>query len=328
MSTKYFARLRLKIELASATKVLIPLAVLSIKSSPLLFELSKLNSRQSAIIQNEHALWGLKELSFLGTDENQQALQVQKNILFLDEFSQLNKKFLQQTDSALTPLKGLSLLHEIYSKNLSRSMTDMDVYTKLPEAIFVKILTDSGFVLAPEQKWRFNRHKFLFKKRHAFTEIVCEVHMDLVPRSIVYPWKIDTQGKLAKDEEFLYLCYHWAEQHTCLKLFWLFDLFFYIQKNPMDSEILMTKAKQLKITSSLLAAHWALQNCFRVTLLQKIPLNYRWKSFLFKKLLTPSTLAQIHNRRGSYLLLKHLLKDQFSAVLVYNWLWLRHKYFD
>ncbi len=279
------------------------------------------------MVQSEHALWGLKELSFLGNDQRQQALQVQKNILFLDEFSQLNQKFVKQTGSPLTPLKGLSLLHEIYSKNLSRSMTDMDIYTKLPEALFTKTLMDAGFVPVLEKKWRFNRHKFLFKKQHALTEIVCEVHTDLVPRAHPYPWTIDTQGKLAKDEEFLYLCYHWAEQHTCLKLFWLFDLFFYVQKNPMDSEILLAKAKQLKITSSLLAAHWALQNCFRTPLLQNIPLHYRWKSFLFKKILTPATLAHIHDRRGIYLILKHLLKDQFSSQLAYNWLWLRYKYF-
>ena len=317
----------MKIKLPSATKVLITLDVLSTESSPLLFELSQLNGKQSTIIQNEHALWGLKELSFLGTGERQQALQVQKNILFLDEFAQLNKKFLQQTNSLLTPLKGLSLLHQIYSKNLSRSMTDMDVYTALPEAVFTKILQGSGFVPVLEKKWRFNRHKFLFKKQHALTEIVCEVHTDLVPRSIVYPWKIDTQGKLAKDEEFLYLCYHWAEQHTCLKLFWLFDLFYYCQKNSMEPQLLLDKARQLKITSSLLAAHWALQNCFRVTLLPSIPKGYRGKSLLFKNLLTPSTLTNIHNRRGRYLLLKHLLKDQLSAALAYNWLWMRHRFF-
>jgi hypothetical protein len=160
------------------------------------------------------------------------------------------------------------------------------------------------------------------------TEIICEVHTDLVPTSSPFPWSIDEDGKLAKDEEFLYLCYHWGEQHTCLKLFWLFDLYFYSQKNHLDCEALWLKAKQLRITSSLLAAHWALQNCFRVSLLQDHQFSPRWKSVLFKKILTPSTLIHIHDKRGIYLFLKHLLKDRLSTQLAYNVLWLRHKYFD
>jgi hypothetical protein len=327
MSTKYFTRSLTKKKLPSATKVLLTYVVLSTESSPLLFELSKLNSQQSKRLQNEHALWGFKELSFLGDDSKQSTLQVQKNILFLDEFSRLNQEFLRQAQSPVTPLKGLSLLQGIYSKTLARPMTDMDIYTQLPKDVFTKILTSLGYEFVAEKKWRFNQHKFLFKKHHSLAEIICEVHTDLVPRSSVYPWTISELGALTHDDEFLFLCYHWAEQHTCLKLFWLFDLLFYIQKYPLDPEILWAKAKRLKITSSLLAAHWALQNCFQVTLLQKVPASHGWKSFLLKKILTPSTLTHIHDRRGIYLLLKHLLKDQLSTQLVYTWLWLRHKYF-
>ena len=157
--------------------------------------------------------------------------------------------------------------------------------------------------------------------------ITCEVHTELIPRNSPFPWTLDDQGRLAKDEEFLYLCYHWGEQHTCLKLFWLFDLYFYVQKNNFDSKALWKKSEQLKIKSSLLAAHWALKNCFHVSLLPNIPGHYFWKSFLLQKLLTPTTLTHIHDQRGKYLLLKHLLKDQFRSQLAYNFLWLRYKYF-
>jgi hypothetical protein len=112
--------------------------VFSTESSPLLYELSKLNSEQSARIQNEHGLWGLKQLSFLNPKQAQPAHPAHKNILFLDEFSQLNVMFLRETKSPLTPLKGLSLLSDLYSKSLNRPMTDIDVYTKLPEATFKK----------------------------------------------------------------------------------------------------------------------------------------------------------------------------------------------
>lgn len=300
--------------------------MLSTESSPLLFELSQLNSEQALIAQNEHALWGLRELSFLGAAVDQQSTQMQKNILFLHEFAKLNSEFITQTGSPLTPLKGLSLLGQIYGKNLNRSMTDMDFYTKLPESVFAKILLNLGYEPVIEKKWRFNQHKYLFRKQHALTEIVCEVHTDLIPSSAPFPWQMSEEGFLAKDEEFLYLCYHWGEQHTCLKLFWLFDLYFYTQKYPLPSEALWEKAQRLKITSSLLAAHWALQNCFNVTLLQNEKHRNHWKSYFFQRLLVPSNLVHLHNRRSAYLLLKHLLKDQIQKLLTYNLLWLRYKY--
>ena len=299
----------------------------SLNSTPLFKELNRLSSEQSAKIHGEHALWGLKELSFVNSSDQEHAIQVQKNILFLDEFEKINLEFYRKTNSFLTPLKGLSLQTELYGKTLSRPMTDMDVYTQLPEEVFTRILQGLGYRFQSEKKWYFNKHKFLFKKQHSLLEFTCEVHTELVPRGKPLAWITDQRGRLAKDEEFLYLCYHWGEQHTCLKLFWLFDLYFYKLKYPLDSKILLQKAEKLEITSSLLAAHWALHNCFQIQLLKNLPANFGWKSFLFKKILTPQTLANIHNKRATYLLLKHLMKDRLYKQLVYNFLWFRHKYF-
>ncbi len=296
-----------------------------LSSSPLLRMLNSLRSEQSAQILAEHSLWGLKELSFKD-DSGQRTAQLQKNIIFLDEFAKLNKAFFGQTNTYLTPLKGISLLTEIYGKSLNRPMTDIDVYTKLPEAIFKKIFLELGYEYQQETKWRFNQHKFLFRKQHKLFEITCEVHTELVTSPAPYSWQIDEYGKLAKDEEFLYLCYHWAEQHTCLKLFWLVDLYFFSQKYQLNEQVLWAKAKQLNITSSLLAARWALKNCFQIEITKSAPAKYYWKSFIFEKLLTPNTLAHIHETRGIYLVLKHLLKDSFYKQLIYNFLWLRQRY--
>ncbi len=294
----------------------------SLETAPLVLELKKLNPESLHSIQAEHALSSLKELTFLESSENLQTSQLQKNILFLDEFEKLRLSFKNQTNTALTPLKGLSLLTNIYRKTLSRSMTDMDVYTHLPEDRFTPLLKEQGYEPQAEIKWRYNQHKYLFKKQHALLDITCEVHTQLIPRQKPYLWSLDEQGRLLPDEEFLYLCYHWAEQHTCLKLFWLFDLYFYTQKCHFDPSNLWNKAEQLQMTSSLLAAHWALKNCFHINLLKGVPSVMSWRSLWLKKILTPSGLTHIHQRRPTYLLLKHLLKDRLSDHLFYNFGWI------
>jgi Uncharacterised nucleotidyltransferase len=296
-------------------------------SSPLMKQLLQLDHEALHTVKNEHGLWGISALQSTDSAKLPEPMaQKQKNIVFLDEFSQLQQAFAQQTGSPLTPLKGLSLLPEIYGSTLQRPMTDMDVYTQLPERLFTDVFTRAGYQLQNERKWRYNKHKFLFKKQHPLMELNFEVHTDLVPRTQPFAWQLDVEGRLAKDEEFLYLCFHWAEQHTCLKLFWLFDLYFFIQKNPLDSQKLWNKAVQLKITSSLLAAHWALKNCFQVELLQNISNRYALKSFLLRNILTPLILTRIHQKRFTYLVLKQLLKDEFYKNVVYTFLWIKHKY--
>lgn len=299
---------------------------LSAQTSPLvelLFDLPEVELRSLA---QEHGLGGLlsrfqsqfrDELTkndFLKT--RQQLLQ--KNILFLDEFKKINAESARKFGFGFTPLKGLSLLQTIHELG-ERPLTDMDLYTRLTEKQFTEFFTSFGYQVVSEKKWFYNHHKWVFSKKTPLLDFTVEVHTQLLPQDKHHTWSLDKDARLAKDEEFLYLCAHWAQQHTCLKLFWLFDLHLYCQKNPeVWTKNLWKKANELKITQSLLAAFWALHLNFNGSYLPKTPPQ---GSALLPLLMRPESLLYLHKNRVKYLLLKHLLKDSLIDSISYDLQW-------
>ncbi|MBY0385686.1 nucleotidyltransferase family protein [bacterium] len=302
-----------------------------ISNTPLLEFLMDLPEKELRAVAQEHAIGGLlAQFQNVFSEQETQSeflknrqLQMQKNILFVDEFNNIQKQFYKKFSQRLTPLKGLSLLKKIYSLG-ERALTDMDLYTTIPAKDFEIFFRDLGYHLKNESKWYFNKHKWVFSKTSPLIDFTVEVHSQLLPQDIHWKWTINSDGELSPDEEFLYLTAHWAQQHTCLKLFWLFDLYFFAHKqNIIITDGLLQKAKELQIESSLWAAKVALEENFDLSILDKnLKVSH---NPLLPYLLQPESLAYLYRDRWRYLLLKHLLKDNLYKSLSYDSLWMKHQ---
>lgn len=277
----------------------------------------------------EHGLCGLlSHTSFYFCEKATQDLflqtyqkQLLKNILFLDEFTKINASLFKKEGVFFTPLKGLSLLKTIYELG-DRPMTDMDVYTKLPSHQFIPFLEIEGYQLKKEKKWHFNQHKWVFNKPTSTLDFTLEVHTKLLPQDSHDSWPTESEGRLHNEDEFLYLVAHWAQQHTCLKLFWLFDIYFYQKKHQLIfNASLWDKAQKLSMTNSLKAAAYALESNFQI----KNASPKDESSSLLSYLMSPHHLLHLSKHRFKYLLLKHLLKDSAWDGITYDVLWLKDR---
>jgi hypothetical protein len=303
----------------------------NLQHKPLIEFLMDFPENELRTVAQEHAIAGLLaqfENMFSETSTKveflkQRQQQMQKSILLLDEFSTLQQQFNKKFAQPLTPLKGLSLLKKIYALG-ERALTDMDVYTNVLPQDFESFFKNMGYTIKQEKKWHFNQHKWVFTKSSPLIEFVLEVHTQLLPQDLEWKWSVNAAGELAADEEFLYLTAHWAQQHTCLKLFWLLDLYFFAQKQKVfiNTE-LINKARKLQIESSLAAAAVALEANFDLVIADS-----DWKKTqnpLLAYLMRPSSLTYLYRDRFRYLLLKHLLKDRFYQSLSYDLLWVKHQ---
>ena len=248
---------------------------------------------------------------------------MQKNILLLDEYNNIQQQFHKKFSQKLTPLKGLSLLKKIYSLG-ERALTDMDIYTTIPSQNFELFFKGLGYHLKNENRWRFNKHKWIFSKSTPLIEFTFEVHNQLLPQDFDWKWSLNAEGELNPDEEFLYLSAHWAQQHTCLKLFWLFDLYLFAKKQKIQiNDDLLIKAKSLQIESSLFATKVALEKNFDFLITDK---DFKITgNALLPYLLQPQSITYLYRDRWRYLLLKHLLKDTLYKSLSYDFLWIKYQ---
>ncbi len=271
----------------------------------------------------EHGLYGIWSRYGLTSPADHLKTLKHRNLLFLTDYYFLQQNALEKTGTSLVPLKGLSLLRNIYNLH-ERPLTDMDVYTSMSPEVFLPFFANEGYVLQNEIKWKYTQHKYVFFKKTEFIDLTLEVHTQLIVRD--EPWLpvLTSDGCLQKDDEFLYLCYHWAEQHTCLKLFWLFDLYLYWQKNSAQLSHVWEKAERLQLTPSLLAAYWALKNAFNLELPQHPTVN-SYRSRTLARHLSCEKMFWLHQRRWTYLTLKFLLKPSLKDNIAYNFLWLENK---
>jgi Uncharacterised nucleotidyltransferase len=305
--------------------------VLSAQSTPLIEQLLDLPEAELRLLATEHGIAGLlsHSNSYFGERETQDLFlktyqqQLLKNILFLDEFKKINQNFYQKMGTSLTPLKGLSLLQTLYEIG-DRPMTDMDVYTPIAANRFIPFFQMQGYELKKEKTWYFNQHKWVFIKKTETLDFTLEVHTQLLPQDRHWKWSLRSDGRLDEEEEFLYLVAHWAQQHTCLKLFWLFDLYFFARKNPhIFRNELWQKAQHLRMTQSLAAAAWALELNFKMEVPKHIPWDQQ--SPLFSRLMSSRSLLFLPQNRILYLILKHYLKETFWEGITYDVLWAKNR---
>ncbi len=267
-------------------------------------------SHREHIFLNEHALWG----ALKSTAQDIKAKQKENliiNLLYKSEFENLKSHLEKINSSIIVPLKGLALIDTLYDNSSQRKMSDVDLYVPdLTPADLQNLLPSLGYQKVKEQKWKANRHKVSYEVQRPLAPLTFEFHFQLYNHSDYSPQLINKTKSiyLSKEDELAYLCYHLAEQHNFIKLFWLYDICLYLKKysSHINEVKLLKIAKQLNIERSVSCCLFVCQKYFNVTFEPPIKKPPYW----VKKSLNQSFLCYPRKNFLKYFLLKYYLKDK------------------
>ena len=226
-------------------------------------------------------------------------------------------------------LKGASLIKHLYSNYGQRPMSDCDL---LVEEIHLeslsKCLEGMGYCFLKEKKWQGNDFKKTFVKKKNGVGLVFEVHTRLFYHSkpsFLDAFEKDVGGyysKLKPEFEFVHLCGHLGFQHTFRKLFWLLDIFLYLDCVKLDYQKVFEISKDWGVLNSVkaiavLEKMWCGKDELAAGL--NIKSNHLW---MFSYLLKDEQLLEPLKLKWRYYLLKHKLKDNPYESYRYGVLWL------
>ena len=159
-----------------------------------------------------------------------------RNALLL-EFANEITKGLSAHGIEFAFLKGIVLLEKIYPSLQDRFLSDIDLLIS-PEDFesAIDILKSFGEVTHISRgSWVGDAHKVEIEYRSPFgLDITLELHNKLYwHRSHRSHNIVMAEGKLPRLEytdHLIYLIYHYAFQHNCQKLYWLFDIIEFYKK--------------------------------------------------------------------------------------------------
>ena len=293
----------------------IPAILKQLRHDPSLIELA-----------NEHHLNGLlffhyKDLFPEPTFRTEWKRQWYYNQTLKNEVAILGKSFLAAGLTSPTLLKGVALFESLYPDLGSRFVSDCDLLVDTHELdSVVKILKDQGYSLLSQKSWRANHFKKEFSKMVDAQEINIELHTQLfyhaqIPLQFVSS-SMEGFRQLDKVDMVLHLAGHLAFQHTFLKLYWLFDLYFYLKKygDELNWDYLIIRSRKLKIEQSLLSVLNVLEKEF--DLIFPVMKKKNWSVLKSSFLLRPQQ-SKMH-----YFLLKHRLKDHWLEAFRYDYGWI------
>lgn len=190
---------------------------------------------------------------------------------------QIQKDFLNQLHRELpsnlniTLLKGAGFIHRLDQDRPLRAMSDIDFFCPLKQWPDLNtFLSGMGF-----QKLETKRAKALWSKTLYDMEIIIEVHGLIGPN--ILSWQKDLEfiahpfwpkfKVLEKHSEFIYLCWHYAFQHTLLEEKWALDLVYFHQHfAPFSSKKLLDLAINAKMLRSFDLCLTILQQQYSVPL--------------------------------------------------------------
>lgn len=197
-----------------------------------------------------------------------------QNQLLWSELCEIDKLLI---DISIRPilLKGMSFLNRLYKDFGSRKISDIDLYLHPKDAHhFIELLRLRGFV-------EINRNvlgeKIVLSKALESTEVVLEIHTKLfshIDKTFAYQG-VEVLGlqcfkSLPLEEEFVYLCYHLAHQHTFLKLQWPLDLVLFIKKYPdLNYDKIIALSSEFESKKSVMMVLWILRKFFKVSIPHK-----------------------------------------------------------
>jgi hypothetical protein len=133
--------------------------------------------------------------------------------------------------------------------------------------------------------------------------------------------------KLSNENQLIHLCGHIAFQKAYSKLFWLMDIFKYVEayKNKLDWPLFWQNAEAAGLYKS---CYFTLFLCQKLGLnLQPIffraPKKKKLGIYLLKKTVNFSYLYNPEKYPVKVLLVKALIKDSYSDLMRYCYAWLR-----
>lgn len=262
--------------------------------------------------------------------QNQYKKQWIHNNILLDELQHLSKEMRPFKISG-TILKGAHLLGALYTDLGSRFLSDVDLLIEDKDySNWKEILAASGYSSIETSTFFGNDFKSQWFKLIGEVEINLELHAKLFFHLKTENWNYEKSGvvafeQLSLEDTFVHLCGHLAFQHTFLKLYWLFDIYFYVSKfgSQMNWEKIIIKSKACNLFQSVTMCLWCLHKYFELdnSLVQMFKLNKaRW----WHKYLSLDFLLRPDGNKSRYFLIKHATKDHLSESLWYDITWFWH----
>jgi len=278
--------------------------------------INQLNLKPTKDLISEHGLWGQvhhnTDFILSKKKENQYS-----NLFFKEQFTKFKQLLTANDHPVIIPLKGISLLNRLYPNLENRKMSDIDVYIpKADKVALDQLLLKHGYIKLDEKKWQANEHKVTYIKKHNFIPITIEVHFKLYYHLSYHPQLDPTHSYLSHEDELIFLCYHLAEQHNFLKLFWLQDIALYINKfnQEINWQIFHQKAQNIGITRStntcLFLAHKHLG----------AQAHFTKKNKYIERFIDWGYLCYPYKIRLKYFLLKYYLKQARAKSYLIHWL--------
>jgi predicted nucleotidyltransferase len=231
-------------------------------------------------------------------------------------------------------LKGFSLMGEIYKDWGERFVSDIDLLVSYDQLWrLTDILKMYGYEKKKIARWLGNRHKHIFVKTVDDIRLTIEIHTQLFWHTSLKTdedlgkSKVEGFHQLSRENQLIHLCGHVAFQHAYSKLYWLMDIFKYVERNKdkMDWESFWQKAEQANLYKSCF---------FTLFLCQKLGLNiqtilYRAQKkkkisiYLLKKMVNFSFLYNPDRFRVRLVAVKFLIKDSIFDNFRYFYEWLK-----
>lgn len=279
---------------------------------------------------NHHSLWGFtyKYWSKLFPQMKDHAKEIYlKQWLQNQTYQKVLKDLIPQIlkiDESLLVLKGMNHLDDLYQDDIAvRFMSDIDLLVapgKLEQII--NLLIFEGFKANENEKWFGDQHKIELHQKIDGVDITIELHTKLLYHLDHFEYekikKPDGSWQLEVEERLVFLCAHYAFQHTMLKLYWFVDIALLIEKYP---NLNWDRCKSI-------AKKWQVYNSFCYTI---GAINESWGIIAppikgtFQLFISNDLIWNTDQRAFKYLLAKNLFKDSFKTHFKYAYLWLIRK---
>lgn len=306
---------------------------------PIIEELKK--ETNAIALLSEHHVSGLFFEHFL-IEEFQKKIrhQYQKqwihNHILLEEISLISHGLLELQINA-TMLKGIHLLFDLYPDIGSRFMSDIDLLIDSNDmSKWSNLLTSLNYRPILQKTFYANNFKAEWTKKVGEIEVNIELHTRLFFHLKSEDWRIEKSSfnniyQLKKEDLFLHLCGHLALQHTFIKLYWLFDIYFLLKKyqQTLDWNYILNKSHKAHLFKSVQMTLWVLSKYFNLKIDENVSsyfkINY---DNYWKKILTLNFLLRPYDNKLHYYLLKHATKDRLLEAFRYDLSWIFHSFFQ
>lgn len=231
-------------------------------------------------------------------------------------------------------LKGYSLMGEIYKDWGERDVSDIDFLISYDQLWrLTDILKMHGYDKKKEAKWLANRYQHIYCKNTGDYNLTIEVNTQLF-----WSTSLDTENniikshvpgfyQLSRENQLIHLCGFQALQNGYSKLFYLMDVFKYVEnhRHEINWPLFWENAKKSKLYKA---------SFFTLFLCQKLGLNIqpilfrahkekRISIYFLKRLVHFSYLYSPERYPIHAFLIRFLVKDSFTDNLRYAYAWLR-----